>query len=317
MLAQLSSLWRRTDPPDHLEIFGKERRSELEGRIAAQIRVGSAQFRATTRLTGLRARHGRPPLLPQTRPHARAFGILDTDGNGLVDARETLGALAVLSKGHLTERLRLLFDIFDLNKGKEMQFDECFMMLRRTMAGMRKMVGIVLPPERVIHNMTKQIWKLAKRHRQNCIVYEDWFNWWSADSSIRSALKMVTWKPEDWVCRWGRPPLPPPPPLHPQPGRRHSAGRWNRVRRLPGSKALPMGVSKRKLGREAISLGWCDEADVETPISACLGCWGVAPTTRNEGAVNRWMTRVRSASDLVAAFCAVSCPLWLCQCLTR
>jgi len=128
---------------------------------------------------------------------ARGFAVLDTDGNGFIDARETLGALAVISKGHLTDRMALVYDIFDLNKQKEMAFDECFLMLRRTMAGLRKIIGILTPPEKVIHNMTKQVWKQAKKHRDSRILPDEWQAWWSSDSSIRSALKMVIWKPED------------------------------------------------------------------------------------------------------------------------
>lgn len=128
---------------------------------------------------------------------SRAFAVLDTDGNGLIDARETIGAMAVLSKGHLTERMALLFDVYDLNKEKDLAFDECFLMLRRTMAGLRKMAGIQAPPEKVIHNMTKQVWKIAKKHRDTRIQLDDWLSWWSFDSSLRSALKMVTWRPEE------------------------------------------------------------------------------------------------------------------------
>lgn len=138
----------------------------------------------------------------------RAFSALDTDGNGFIDARETLGALTVYCKGHLTERMALLFDIYDLNKEKEMAFDECFLMLRRTVVGLRKIVGIAAPPEKVIHNMTKQVWRNAKKHRDVRILMDDWFSWWSSDASMRNALKMFTWKsdeqrglptPDHWV----------------------------------------------------------------------------------------------------------------------
>lgn len=127
----------------------------------------------------------------------KAFCVLDTDQNGFIDARETIGGLAVLSKGHLSDRMTLLFDIFDLNKERAVAFDECFMMLRRTGAGLRKMLGILTPPEKVIHNMTKQVWKSAKKHRDTRLLVEEWHAWWSCDSSIRSFLKMVTWKPEE------------------------------------------------------------------------------------------------------------------------
>jgi len=128
---------------------------------------------------------------------SRAFRVIDTDGNGFVDARETLGTLAILSKGHLTDRMTLLYEIFDLNREKEMAFDECFMMLRRTMAGLRKMVGIHSPPEKIIHNMTKQVWKQARKHRDVRIMQDDWYNWWIIDAACRNALKMFEWRPED------------------------------------------------------------------------------------------------------------------------
>lgn len=128
---------------------------------------------------------------------SKAFAVIDTDSNGLIDAREVLGAIAVLSRGHLTDRMTLLFDIFDLNQEKEMAFDECFMMLRRTMGGLRKMVGTATPPEKVIHNMVKQVWKNAKKHRDVRVLPADWLSWWSRDASCRNALKMFTWQPED------------------------------------------------------------------------------------------------------------------------
>jgi len=127
----------------------------------------------------------------------KAFRVLDTDGNGLVDARELLGALAVLSRGHLTERMTLLFDVFDLNRETEMAFDECFLMIRRTLAGLRKMVGIHSPPEKVVHNMVKQVWKQARKHRDVRINHADWYTWWSVDASCRNGLKMFVWKPEE------------------------------------------------------------------------------------------------------------------------
>lgn len=128
---------------------------------------------------------------------SKAFSVMDTDNNGLIDAREVLGALAMVSRGHLTDRMTLLFDIFDLDKENEMAFDECFLMLRRTMGGLRKMVGTSAPPEKVIHHMVKQVWKNAKKHRDVRILPRDWLDWWSRDASCRNALKMFTWQPED------------------------------------------------------------------------------------------------------------------------
>mmetsp|Transcript_82977 Transcript_82977/g.230480 ORF Transcript_82977/g.230480 Transcript_82977/m.230480 type:complete len:271 (-) Transcript_82977:89-901(-) len=144
-----------------------------------------------------RAFHELLGCFPTPDATSKAFLVLDTDGNGFVDAREVIGALAILSKGHLKDRLTLLFDIFDLNKERAMAFDECFLMLRRTMGGLRKMIAIATPPEKVIHAMTKQVWRSAKKHRDTRLSLEEWHAWWTFDASIRSALKMVTWRAED------------------------------------------------------------------------------------------------------------------------
>jgi len=127
----------------------------------------------------------------------RAFRVLDTDNNGLIDARELLGALAVMSSGHLTERMTLLFDIFDLSGEKDLTFDECFLMIRRTLVGLRKMVGIPTPNEKVVTNMTRQVWRLARKNREDRITHSDWYTWWSTDSSCRNGLKMFVWRPEE------------------------------------------------------------------------------------------------------------------------
>lgn len=127
----------------------------------------------------------------------KAFQLLDTDGNGLVDGRELLGALSILSQGHLEERMALLFEIFDLNKEGEMAFDEVFLMLRLSMFGLRKMVGIASPPEKIVMAMTQQIYKSSQKHKDHRVVNADWYNWWSRDASCRNALKMFVWIPED------------------------------------------------------------------------------------------------------------------------
>merc|ERR1712139_218338 len=128
---------------------------------------------------------------------SKAFAVLDSDNDGLVDARETFGALAVLCKGHLSDRLGLLFDIFDLNKENDMGFDEAFLMLCRTTGGLRKITGLVAPPEQVIQLMVQQIWKFAKKHRDVRIKPADWQAWWERDATCRHALQAFVLRPED------------------------------------------------------------------------------------------------------------------------
>lgn len=134
---------------------------------------------------------------PSPEACAKAFAVLDSDNDGFVDARETFGALAVLCEGHLGDRLKLLFDIFDLNKEHDMGFDEAFLMLRRTTGGLRKMTGLVAPPEQVIQLMVQQIWKFAKKHRDVRIAPADWQAWWERDATCRHALQAFVLRPED------------------------------------------------------------------------------------------------------------------------
>jgi hypothetical protein len=128
---------------------------------------------------------------------SKAFNLLDSDGNGLIDGRELIGALALISRGRLSDRMQLLFEIYDLNKEGEMAFDEVFLMLRMTMSGLRRLVGIASPPSKIVSAMTRQIYKSCQKHRDHRISQEDWFMWWSRDASARNALKMFVWTPED------------------------------------------------------------------------------------------------------------------------
>ncbi len=45
----------------------------------------------------------------------RLFAIFDRDGNGVVDSRELLAGLSIMSKGDGAERIRAAFDMFDEN----------------------------------------------------------------------------------------------------------------------------------------------------------------------------------------------------------
>jgi len=142
---------------------------------------------------------------------SKAFVVLDPDGRSFIDSRETIGALAVLSHGHLIDRMRLVFEIFDLNHRGSMSPNECFLMLRRLAAGLRKMVNIVAPPEKVVNAMVKQIWRNASKSMLQPaarISVDNWHNWWMKDTAIRGVLKMFVKKkdhakglPEqhDWI----------------------------------------------------------------------------------------------------------------------
>jgi hypothetical protein len=70
-------------------------------------------------------------------------------------------------------------------------------MLRRTTGGLRKITGLVAPPEQVIKLMVQQIWRYAKKHRDVRIAPGDWQAWWERDATCRHALQAFVLRPED------------------------------------------------------------------------------------------------------------------------
>eukprot|EP00930_Biecheleria_cincta_P059707 TRINITY_DN45428_c0_g1_i1.p1 TRINITY_DN45428_c0_g1~~TRINITY_DN45428_c0_g1_i1.p1 ORF type:complete len:238 (-),score=35.96 TRINITY_DN45428_c0_g1_i1:31-744(-) len=128
---------------------------------------------------------------------SKAFQLLDVDANGLIDAREVMAGMCVLSRGHLKERMTLLFEMFDLNQEGSISFDDCKVMLTRTLIGLQKLVGNHLPPEAIIEKLTLEIWKSARRHRASRVSMKDWHIWWSHDSVVRAVLKTFTHCPEE------------------------------------------------------------------------------------------------------------------------
>eukprot|EP00931_Biecheleriopsis_adriatica_P011092 TRINITY_DN112169_c0_g1_i1.p1 TRINITY_DN112169_c0_g1~~TRINITY_DN112169_c0_g1_i1.p1 ORF type:complete len:248 (+),score=33.35 TRINITY_DN112169_c0_g1_i1:38-745(+) len=128
---------------------------------------------------------------------SRAFQILDTDGAGVVDAREIMAAMAVLSRGHLKDRMSLLFDIFDLNKEGTISYGDCTVMLARTLVGLHKMVSSKVPSDAVIDNMVFQVWRVARKHKASRIAVEDLHCWWCKDAVVRAVLEAFTYSPEE------------------------------------------------------------------------------------------------------------------------
>eukprot|EP00928_Gymnodinium_smaydae_P053682 TRINITY_DN37611_c0_g1_i1.p1 TRINITY_DN37611_c0_g1~~TRINITY_DN37611_c0_g1_i1.p1 ORF type:complete len:276 (+),score=53.31 TRINITY_DN37611_c0_g1_i1:105-830(+) len=128
---------------------------------------------------------------------AAAFNVIDADQDGLIDAREMFGALAVISDGSLLDRMRLLFEIYDMEGEGQMCYDEAGLMLRRTASGLRSMTGIAAVPAAVIDRMTKRIWKISRRHWDTRITPDDWESWWAHDAAVRSLLKMFVRGPRD------------------------------------------------------------------------------------------------------------------------
>merc|ERR1719183_3470413 len=78
-----------------------------------------------------------------------------------------------------------------------MIFDEVYLMIRRVVIGLRKLTGMTAPPDKLLHAMTKRIWKVARKHHDMRVTPDDWFQWWSTDAAVRNCLKLFTRRPED------------------------------------------------------------------------------------------------------------------------
>ncbi|KAG5190728.1 WD40-repeat-containing domain protein [Tribonema minus] len=75
------------------------------------------------------------------------FTALDDDRNGLVDALELLGGVALLSGMSLADKARFVFAIYDFDESGRLSADEMVLALRSTVSGISKLTGVDPPLE--------------------------------------------------------------------------------------------------------------------------------------------------------------------------
>jgi Ca2+-binding EF-hand superfamily protein len=73
--------------------------------------------------------------------------VFDTDGNGLVDAYETLGAICLCSGMTTSEKVRFIFQLFDFDRSGTIVEDEMTILLRSVIHSAQKMDGSQAEPE--------------------------------------------------------------------------------------------------------------------------------------------------------------------------
>ena len=73
--------------------------------------------------------------------------VFDTDGNGLVDAYETLGAICLCSGMTTREKVRFIFQLFDFDRSGTIVEDEMTILLRSVIHSAQKMDGSQAEPE--------------------------------------------------------------------------------------------------------------------------------------------------------------------------
>ena len=75
------------------------------------------------------------------------FHLYDDDRNSLVDSMEFMSSLALISGMSAEEKLLYLFGIYDFEESGELNIDAMTLALRCSMSGLRKLAGIIPPPD--------------------------------------------------------------------------------------------------------------------------------------------------------------------------
>jgi Ca2+-binding EF-hand superfamily protein len=95
------------------------------------------------------------------------FGeIFDTDKNQLVDAFEIIGAMAMLSKLSIREKVDMIHQLYDFNGSGDITIDEMTIMFRTVAVGCAKMdAKVIAPPVAEIEDLAA--WAFRKADRDN------------------------------------------------------------------------------------------------------------------------------------------------------
>ncbi|KAF0683188.1 Aste57867_24752 [Aphanomyces stellatus] len=82
------------------------------------------------------------------------FDAMDTDENGLVDALEFLGALALLSAMTIPQKITFVYNCYDFNESGEITIDELTLAMKSTLTGLCKLcMGRSCPTEIVLEEI--------------------------------------------------------------------------------------------------------------------------------------------------------------------
>ncbi|KAH9099538.1 hypothetical protein Ae201684P_018551 [Aphanomyces euteiches] len=90
------------------------------------------------------------------------FDAMDTDENGLVDALEFLGALALLSAMTIAQKITFVYNCYDFNESGEITIDELTLAMKSTLTGLCKLsIGKTCPTELVLEEIALYAFKKA------------------------------------------------------------------------------------------------------------------------------------------------------------
>ncbi|KAL7994422.1 putative EH domain, EF-hand domain pair, WD40/YVTN repeat-like-containing domain superfamily [Plasmopara halstedii] len=92
------------------------------------------------------------------------FTALDTDENGLVDALEFLGTMAMISAMSTSQKLTFVYNCYDFNETGQLSLDELTLAFKSTLTGLCKLCqDVSCPTEHVLENLAR--YALQKAHK--------------------------------------------------------------------------------------------------------------------------------------------------------
>ncbi|KAG6615630.1 putative microtubule-associated protein [Phytophthora cinnamomi] len=95
---------------------------------------------------------------------AALFTALDTDENGLVDALEFLGTMAMMSAMPISQKLTFVYNCYDFNETGQLSLDELTLAFKSTLTGLCKLcVGVACPTELVLEDLAQYAFQKAQK----------------------------------------------------------------------------------------------------------------------------------------------------------
>ncbi|KAG3112607.1 Echinoderm microtubule-associated protein-like 6 [Phytophthora idaei] len=95
---------------------------------------------------------------------AALFAALDTDENGLVDALEFLGTMAMMSAMPIPQKLTFVYNCYDFNETGQLSLDELTLAFKSTLTGLCKLcVGLSCPTELVLEDLAQHAFQKAQK----------------------------------------------------------------------------------------------------------------------------------------------------------
>ncbi|KAL4103022.1 hypothetical protein PRIC1_006759 [Phytophthora ramorum] len=92
------------------------------------------------------------------------FTALDTDENGLVDALEFLGTMAMMSAMPIPQKLTFVYNCYDFNETGQLSLDELTLAFKSTLTGLCKLcVGVSCPTELVLEDLVHHAFQKAQK----------------------------------------------------------------------------------------------------------------------------------------------------------